>query len=318
MKKLVLFLILLTVLVGCTNTSDEEVATETDNQKLSIYTTVYPLQYFTDRIGGDYVETSTVYPPGSDEHSFEPTQKDMIKLAEADLFIYVGLGLEGFVEKTQKTLANEEVVLLAAGENVQLLPASTKEEDHHDHEHDHEDGHHHGDIDPHVWLDPLYAKDLAEEIKQALIKKMPEQQENFEANYQQLASELEKLDADFSQTIQEAKHKEIIVSHSAYGYWEERYGLKQISISGLNSSDEPTQKDLEKIIAEGKKQQLKYVFFEQNVSTKLTEIIQKELGAAPQVLHNLSVLTNEDIKNQATYFSIMEANLKALNTALNE
>ena len=315
MKKLLLLLILLIglFLTGCTDVNKES---KNDNSgKLSIYTTVYPLQYFTDRIGGDYVETKTVYPPGADEHTFEPTQKDMMKLAEADLFVYIGLGLEGFVDKAQKTLENEKVTLLGAGENVHIEPNQADE----DHEHEHEDdGHHHGDIDPHVWLDPLYAKDLAEAIMNELTVKIPEHKEEFEANYQKLAKELEELNKKFEQTIHEAKHKEIIVSHSAFGYWEKRYGLQQISVAGLNSSSEPTQKDLEKIISEGKKHQVKYVFFEQNVSSKLTEIIQKELGAQPLVLHNLSVLTDEDISDNRTYLSLMESNLQALETALNE
>lgn len=313
MKKIIFVFILIIsmLLTACTNESKDE---QKDSSKLSVYTTVYPLQYFTDRIGGEYVETKTIYPPGADEHSFEPTQKDMTKLADADLFIFVGLGLEGFVEKAKKTLKNEDVTMIGAGENIHFDEVQAHEEDEHSHE---DDGHHHGDIDPHVWIDPLYSKDLAAAIKTALTDKMPEHKEEFEANYRLVADELDQLNEDFEQTIHDAKHKEIIVSHSAFGYWEQRYGIHQISVSGLNSANEPTQKDLEKIIAEGKKHQLKYVFFEQNVSSKLTEIIKNELGAEPLVLHNLSVLTDEDISNESTYFSIMKTNLEALKTALN-
>ncbi|KOP83853.1 metal ABC transporter solute-binding protein, Zn/Mn family [Cytobacillus solani] len=313
MKKIIFVFILIIsmLLTACTNESKDE---QKDSSKLSVYTTVYPLQYFTDRIGGEYVETKTIYPPGADEHSFEPTQKDMTKLADADLFIFVGLGLEGFVEKAKKTLKNEDVTMIGAGENIHFDEVQAHEEDEHSHE---DDGHHHGDIDPHVWIDPLYSKDLAATIKTALTDKMPEHKEEFEANYRLVADELDQLNEDFEQTIHDAKHKEIIVSHSAFGYWEQRYGIHQISVSGLNSANEPTQKDLEKIIAEGKKHQLKYVFFEQNVSSKLTEIIKNELGAEPLILHNLSVLTDEDISNESTYFSIMKTNLEALKTALN-
>ena len=78
------------------------------------------MQYFTERIGGNEVQVKTIYPPGSDEHTFEPSQKDMMKLADSDLFIYVGLGLEGFVEKTKSTLKSEKVTLLAAGEHIHI------------------------------------------------------------------------------------------------------------------------------------------------------------------------------------------------------
>ncbi len=311
MKKiLTLFLSLGLFLAGCSNnTESTEKKGESNQNKLNIYTTVYPLQYFTERIGGNFVEVNTIYPPGADEHSFEPTQKDMINLADSDLFIYIGLGLEGFVEKAKTTLKNEKVTMVGAAEEIQI------DETEHGVE---EDEHHHGDIDPHIWIDPVYAKDLALSIKQALIDKMPEQKEQFEANYLLLANELDQLHQDFKNMISEAKHKEIIVSHSAFGYWEKRYGLKQISISGLNTSNEPSQKQLQKIIEVAKKYHLKYVFFEQNVNSKLTEIIQKEIGAKPLVLHNLSVLTDEDLKNNPSYFSLMENNLEALRKALNE
>ena len=92
------------------NTNQKE-KKNSDNQ-LMVYTTVYPLQYFTEAIGGNAVHVETVYPPGSDEHTFDPSQKDMMKLADSDLFIYVGLGLEGFVEKAKGSLENEKVTLL--------------------------------------------------------------------------------------------------------------------------------------------------------------------------------------------------------------
>ncbi|UOE54782.1 metal ABC transporter substrate-binding protein [Bacillus sp. CMF12] len=343
-KKFLVFILgLILVLSGCSDEKTEE----NSSNKTTVYTTVYPLQYFTERIGGDALEVETIYPPGSDEHTFEPSQKDMMKLADSDLFIFIGLGLEGFVEKAKETLKNEKVKMVAAGENIEFVhsdenhdPAHEEEghseeaeheeehadehgaesEEGHDHEGESEEGHdhNHGDIDPHVWLDPLYSKELAESIKDALVEQMPEQKEQFEQNYLELAQELDNLHNNFEQTVQNAGHKEFIVSHAAYGYWEERYGLDQISVSGLNSSSEPTQKELQKIIAEAKEHDLKYVFFEQNVSSKLTEILQKEIGAEPLMLHNLSVLTEENITENQTYFTLMEDNLASLKKALNE
>src|SRR5690606_24417976 len=100
MKKNIILLLLifsLTIyLVGC---SKSEKKPENKGDKATVYTTVYPLQYFTERIGGEYVDVKSIYPAGADEHSFDPSQKDMIALSDADLFFYIGLGLEGFVNK---------------------------------------------------------------------------------------------------------------------------------------------------------------------------------------------------------------------------
>ncbi|MDZ5472620.1 zinc ABC transporter substrate-binding protein [Bacillus sp. 31A1R] len=362
MKKFILFIFLLLpvslFLSGCGG-ADKQAESDTTTDRVTVYTTVYPLYYFTERIGGEFVNVETIYPPGADEHTFEPSQKDMMKLADSDLFVYVGLGLEGFVEKAKETLKNENVKLLAAGENIHFDDheeghdnegEESHEEEGHDHEgeenheeeghdhegeenheeegHDHEgeenheeeghEEHNHGDVDPHVWIDPVYSKDLAEAIKNELIVLLPEHKEQMEENFNNLATELDDLNKEFDEVIHHAKHKEFIVSHSAYGYWEHRYGLEQISVSGISTSQEPSQKQLEKIISTAKEHDLKYIFFEQNVSSKLAEIVQKELNAKTLTLHNLSVLTDEDLKSEKNYFSIMKDNLKALDTALND
>ncbi|MBS4215277.1 metal ABC transporter solute-binding protein, Zn/Mn family [Neobacillus rhizophilus] len=310
MKKLILFLSFLLplslVLSACGNNTEK--TTKKKNQ-LTIYTTVFPLQYFTDRIGGKYVKVATIYPPGADEHTFEPSQKDMMNLADSDLFFYIGLGLEGFVEKAKGTLKDENVTLVPAAEGLKLP------KDHHSsEEEDHED---HAGVNPHVWLDPVYSKEMAAVIRDQLAKKLPQRKAYFDENYQKLADELDELDANFANTISQAKHKKIIVTHAAFSYWETRYGIEQISISGLSTTNEPSQKELEKIISMADHEGLHYMLFEQNVKSKLGKVVQKEIGARALPIHNLAILTKDDIKNKETYFSLMNKNLKTLETALN-
>jgi zinc transport system substrate-binding protein len=314
MKKSVLlslFLVTALFLSGCGNSKGE--TTDTNKDILNVYTTVYPLQYFTEAIGGEYVNVETVYPPGTDEHSFDPSQKDIVKMAESDLFFYIGYNLEGFVTKAEPILSKEGVTTVAVGETVHL------DEDEHAHENEHvheEDGHDHGGVNPHLWLDPIYSIEMAKSIKDELTKQMPEQKGYFDSRFNELSEKLKALDEKFSTTIESGRTKKIIVSHSAYGYWEERYGLEQIGVTGLTSSNEPSQKELGKIVTMADKENLHYVIFEQNISSKLTEIIQKEMGAKSLELHNLSVLTDKDIEAGDDYFSLMEKNIKTLQTAL--
>jgi len=312
MKKIILLPFILLISLVITACSSENEQSEKKKEQLTIYSTVFPLQYFTERIGGKYVNVKTIYPPGADEHTFEPSQKDMIKLADSDLFFYIGLGLEGFVEKTKESLKNENVTLIPTAENLILDPAE-EHEAHEDHE---DDGH--GDFNPHVWLDPIYSKEMAAVIRDSLIEKMPQNKETFNQNYQMLADELDQLNSEFESTIQNAKHKEILVTHAAFSYWEQRYGIEQISISGLSTTNEPTQRELEEIISLADKEGLHYILFEQNVQSKLAEIVQKEIGAKALPVHNLGILTKENIKDKETYFSLMQQNLESLKTALND
>jgi zinc transport system substrate-binding protein len=338
MKKLsflLLFAALALVLTACNSTnknsnSDNESTTNQEElSKLNIYTTVYPLSYFAERIGGDYVNVSSIYPPGTNEHTFEPTQQDMMNLADSDVFFYIGLGLEGFVESAKDTLANENVKLVATADSVSDEDLHAATEDEHDHEHEagheeehaHEeeshDEHNHGDIDPHIWLSPIIAQDLALSIKNELIEALPEQEKTFNDNYNQLISELESLNKDFESMASQAATKTFFISHASFGYIAETYGLEQVAVAGLNSQSEPSQKELAEIVEHAKEANIKYILFEQNVSSKLATVIQNEVGADTLTLHNLSVLTKEDIKNNETYFTLMEKNIETLQKALN-
>lgn len=321
MKKLTLLLLVAVLTIftaACGNTEKENNASK---NQIKIYTTVYPLQYFAERIGGDYVNVSSIYPPGSNEHTFEPTQKDMIALADADLFFYIGLGLEGFVSNAQKTLKNENVKMIETTKDVpeSALDVSTASKEHNHDEHAgeaHEDEHDHGGVDPHVWLSPVISQDLAKSIKDSLVQKDTAHKTDYEKNYEALIKDLKDLNTDYKEMADNAKRKEFFVSHAAFGYIAGTYGLKQESIAGLNSQDEPSQKELTNIADEAKKDNIQYILFEQNVSSKLAEVLKNDIGAESLTVNNLSVLTKEDLATKKDYISIMKENLETFKKAL--
>ncbi|MDY0407940.1 metal ABC transporter solute-binding protein, Zn/Mn family [Virgibacillus soli] len=297
-------LTLLVVLSAC----GAEDSSRDRSEKLMIYTTLYPLQDFTEKIGGKFVEVKTILPPGADAHTFEPTSKQMVDIAKGDAFFYNGLGIEPYAETIASALKKEDITLVETAKNIPLLE---------NHEHEaHDDHHHHGDHDPHVWLDPIRSIQIAKNIKDTLISFMPKEKETFEDNYQELKSNLENLDLAFQNLVKTKKNPEILVSHAAYGYWENDYGIEQIPIAGLSSSEEPSQKDLVTIIKQAQEKDIKYIIFEQNITPKVAEIIQKEIAAEPLYLHNLEVLTDADIANNEDYFSLMYRNIEVLDKAL--
>jgi zinc transport system substrate-binding protein len=319
------------LLTGCGSKEVVKTGENKERNSLIVYTTIYPLEDFTKKIGGSYVEVQSIYPPNVDAHSYEPSTKDMINLADSDLFIYTGVGIEGFAEKATEALEKEDVQVLKAADGIDLIEST--DDNHHDDEEGHSDEnegehtesenhegeeHNHGDVDPHVWLDPVLSISLANNIKNSLSKLMPEHAAEFETNFKQLKSELEKLDKEFKTTIESSKTKNLLVSHAAYGYWEKRYGIETIAISGLSPTQEPTQKELQAIIEESTEHNIHYVIFEQNVSPKIAKIIQEEIGAKALTLHNLEAVTEENIKQNDDYFSIMRKNLETIKTVLND
>src|SRR5690606_21213479 len=323
------------LLVACNgeNTTKDKGDTE---GKLTIFTTIYPLQYFTERIGGDLVEVENIIPPGADAHTFEITMKKMIDIADSHAFIRTGTSLEGFADSVAASLKNDDVLIVEATENVRFITPG--EHEHHDeevhvhgededHVHDsHEEGHgeyehheeeadhhhHHGDVDPHVWIDPIRSITIAENIKNVFIELDSSNQSVFESNFLILKEELEALHAEFEEMVKTAENKTFVVSHSAYGYWEDTYGLKQIGISGLSPTNEPSQKQLMELIDRIKDNDIQYIFFDQNSTNKLAEIVVSETGTTALTLHNLESLTEDDLKNKDDYFSIMRRNIEAL------
>ncbi len=126
MKKIMAIMLLITAMVmsAC---STQESSSETG---LTIYTSIYPIQYFTERIGGEHVNANSIYPPGVDAHTYEPTAKTMAEIATGDAFIYLGAGLEGFAESAADALAEEKVQLMELGAHEELF--SKIEVEHHE------------------------------------------------------------------------------------------------------------------------------------------------------------------------------------------
>ncbi|WP_203247344.1 metal ABC transporter solute-binding protein, Zn/Mn family [Sporosarcina beigongshangi] len=327
-KKLfsVLSVIILLLLAACGNkeSAKEKVKTEASEDVLSVYTTVYPLRYFTERIGGDAVDVQSIYPPGADEHTFDPTQKDMIALADSDLFFYIGLGLEGFVENAEKTMEGERVKMVAVADDIpeeslgEGHDHNHGEEGYESHEHDEEghDLHDHGEFDPHIWISPILSIELAITIKDSLIEASPDKKDAFEQNFEGLKKDLLEIDQKFKDMAANASIKTFFVSHAAFGYIADTYGFEQVAVAGLNSQSEPSQKQLASLVEYAKEHDVKYVLFEQNVSSKLADVIRKEIGADSLMLHNLGILTTKDVENKEDYLSLMEYNIETLAKAL--
>jgi zinc transport system substrate-binding protein len=295
--------ILMLVLTACGNSTSTN-----KNGTLTIKTTIYPLKYFTERIGGKHVNVSAIIPPGADAHTFEPSTKDMVKMSDSDAFIYNKSKSDEFSSSVADTLKEENVTVIDAADGIALA---------HMEEHEENDEHHdHGSYDPHIWLDPVLAQKMADNIYLELVKLNPKAKKDFKKNHDQLINDLQTLDSHFKEKVEKAPKDTFIVSHAAYGYWAERYGLKQIAISGLSPAHEPTQHQIQNIIEYAKKENVSYILFEANVNNKIAATIQKETGTKSLKLHNLETLTKKDIKQKRNYLSIMEQNIDTLSKAL--
>ncbi|WP_271399065.1 metal ABC transporter solute-binding protein, Zn/Mn family [Salinicoccus roseus] len=319
-----LMALLVMALAACGSSTTD--SNETDDDVLTIYTTVFPLKSFAEQIGGGSVSVETIYPNGADIHTYEPTQKDMLEYAEGDLFIYTADDLDPVSQKIRGAVEDHTVFFPAADG----IPEEAFEHDHgheeaeegheDDHDHESEEGHedhgHENGTDPHIWLDPNLSIEMASAIKDQLVEMDPDNASDYTENFEALEQELTDIDAELASITEDPLRDTVYISHESIGYLADRYHFEQVGISGLNNQ-EPSQQELTHIIEDIEAKEIPYILYEQNITSKITDTIREETNTEPLEFHNLSVLNDED-DQEATYQSIMQDNIEVLDRVLNE
>ena len=303
-KKLVLLMIgimMAALFAGCGNDAPKEQAAK----KIQVVTSFNAMAEFAKAIGGDKVEVSTIIPDGVEPHDFELKPENMKQLATAQVFVYNGFGMEPWAQQAIDAAKNSKLITVVATDGVEAIkntdPEEVKE---------------HGAEDPHAWLSLKNAKIEVKNIKDAFVKADPANKDYYEKNYQTYTAEFDKLDQEYKDTLSALPNKSIVVSHEAFGYLCDAYGLTQMGIEGLSPDSEPDPARMAEIIDFVKANHVKVIFFEELVSPKVAETIAAETGAQTRVLNPLEGLSDEELKNGADYFSVMEDNLKQLKAAL--
>lgn len=294
MRRVGVLLTLLALLAGCAQPVDGPVLSS--GEKPLVLVTFYPLHELAVAIGGDRVDVTTLIPPGTEPHDFEPSAQDMKRLGTAHVFVYNGGGFEPWVEKALKGIRPQAVVETAEGLKLEKGVDS--------------DGHSHGQ-DPHIWLDPILVQHQVDRILEALTAVDPANRDLYAANAAAYKERLGVLDQEFRDGLATCKRREIVTAHAAYGYLASRYNLKQVPLMGLSAEAEPKPRDLAKVVTFVRENQVSYIFFESAVTEKVAQVIAQETGAKTLVLHPLETpIEGKD------FFAAMRQNLTHLRLAL--
>lgn len=300
----------LSLLTGC---GTQPADTAAGDGRLRVLTSFYPMYDFACKIGGDCIDVTNMVPSGTEPHDWEPSTNDLKNLEKADVFIYNGADMEPWADDLLVS-RSDTLRVVEASENVELRTTDGE----HEHAHEHEGAdHHHGDFDPHVWLDPENAKIEMEAIRDALCAADPENSTVFQSNYEKYAAELDALDAEFREKLASLPSRTIVVAHEAFGYLCDAYGLTQVGIEGLSPDSEPDPGRMAEVIDFVREHSISTIFFEELVSPKVAEAIASETGAQAKMLSPLEGLSDEQAAAGADYFSVMHDNLAALMEALN-
>jgi zinc transport system substrate-binding protein len=300
------------LLAGCVGGGDSDSTPSSTTPPLSVFTSIYPLQYAAERIGGEWVQVTNLVPAGVEAHSFEPSPQALASLHRARLFIYNGAGFEPWVSRVLLTLPASGPLVVNATEDLALRPAQGHDEE--DEEDEAEDDH--GDLDPHVWLDPsLYARQ-AELIAAALAQVDPAGAVLYSSNLADFKKEVEQLEREFQEGLKGCARSAFVVSHTSFGYLAAKFALEQVPVAGLSPEAEPSPARLREIITKVNQIGATHIFAEALVSQSVAETIARETGARVLVLNPLEGLTQEQLKSGEDYFTLMRTNLANLREAL--
>jgi zinc transport system substrate-binding protein len=286
-------------------------APQSQQAKIRIMTSIFPLKEFTKAIVGDRGEVSLLLPPGAEIHSWRPRPSDIVNISRSDVFIYVGPSLEPWIEEILNAVKNPKLKSLEASKGMTLID----EEGEHVH---HEEEHAHGAKDPHFWLDFEIDQRLIDRIEKFFSDIDTENSGYYRKNAALYNEKLERLDQKYSDALLSCVQRNFIIGgHAAFGYLARRYNLYQISLYGINPDSEPTPKQLTEVVELAKMHNVRVIFFEQFVSDKLAKVLAKEVGAQVSLLNPGSNLSSEQIRSGTTFIDIMEKNLESLKNGLN-
>ena len=283
----------------------------TDNSKLQVVTSATFLYEFTQNIGKEMVDVTLLVPMGADPHDWEPTIRDTERLQRSDVIIVNGIGYEHWIGSLE--LTGIAGILVDTSNGISTLDSAKHDEEKHDEEkHDEEkhDEEKHGALDPHIWLNPVYAQLQVKNIANALSNSDPTNKNHYQSNAEIYNQELNLLDAKIRTELSGCK-TDFITFHDAFSYFSEEYDLTQHTIiSSTDSHGEVTLQTLENIISLARELNIKIIFAEESASTKTSQVIADEIGGKVLVLSPLEIVSDE------TYVEKMTQNLESLKEAL--
>ncbi|UPT41859.1 metal ABC transporter substrate-binding protein [Streptomyces sp. WAC00303] len=320
----------LTALSAC---STSDAADGGNGDKLKVTASFYPMQFLTERIGGEHVAVTSLTKPGVEPHDLELTPRQIGSISESDYVLYLR-GIQPAVDDAIKQSGVKNTVDAAT---LTTLENHGSEVSGHDHghegehegeeEHGHEeeaheehsegDGHNHGEeggADPHIWLDPVKYAEVAKGVGKSLEKADPDHAADYKKNTDALVAELGELNTAYETGLKNTSTKTFITTHSAFGYLAERYGLTQQGIAGIDPEAEPSPARIQEIHTIAEKEKATTVFFETLASDRTAKTLAKDTGLKTGVLDPLEGIT--DKSRGADYIEVMESNLAALQKAL--
>jgi ABC-type Zn uptake system ZnuABC Zn-binding protein ZnuA len=257
-------LVMVMGLAACGSTASRPGATATVGaRKVRVVATTTQVHDFVGAIGGDCVDVHGVLQPNVDPHDYEPSPADLDAMANADVVVENGVGLEKWLDDTLRSSGTRATVV-DASDGVTLRQGV--------------DGNPAGD--PHIWQNPQNVKIMAADIEHALVAADPACADTFSANLAAYTAQLDQLDRADEAAIASLCNKKLVTNHDAFGYYVDRYGLDFVGsiIPSFDTSAELSAGAIADLVTQIRAQGVKAIFSESSLPPRTAEAIGREAG----------------------------------------
>jgi zinc transport system substrate-binding protein len=253
----------------------------------------FPIYEFAKQVGGDRVNIITLIPAGVEPHDYEPTIQQLQLAENADIVFFNGLGFEdSWIDRVNNDNLVDTSVLSNLSQGSQLR-------------------------NPHIWLDPVFAKAQVLQIEKALIEIDPNNKLYYQKNAMNFTDKLDSLDSEIRTALQTCGKKDFIAFHDAFGYFSKRYGLIQHSVQGVSPEGDILPQRIEKIIRLANDLGLKIIYAEELVDPRLAEVIAQEItNGKVLVLSPLEGIEKDEEDSGIGYLDKMDQNISNLKVGL--
>ncbi len=325
MQKYILMLILIVLLtvtsVGCTQKNDSE--NNKADGKLNIVATIYPQYDFTRAIVEDKANLTMLVSPGASIHSFDPSPADILKIKNADVFIYIGGESDAWVDKILGSMDTSKMKVIRLMDYVKSVEEETVEgmepEEEEKPERNSQEKEGEPEYDEHVWTSPKNAITLINAISDCLCERDSVNADFYKNNAKNYIGEIEKVDKEIASIIKDAKLRKIVVADKfPLRYFVDEYGLDYCAaFGGCSDQADASAATIAYLVDTVRKDKISYVFYVELSNQNVAKAISEQTGAGMLLLNSCHNVTKSDFEAGVTYLSLMKQNAENLRKGLN-
>ena len=278
----------------------------------------FPLYDFAKVLGGADFNVVCLTPPGGDPHSMDVSPRTAQAVADAQLVLLLGFGLDSWVEKLAASQPQVRLCIASQGltprsvEKAALAEFATTIKSHKGDDTEHDAN----EVDPHVWLDPLIAQQIVGRIAEELVAIAPQHRESVFKRRDAFLGELVKLHEAFETTLEDVPRREVVTFHGAFAYLFARYQLETVGVVEHFPGDEPSANYLRQLVDLMRSLRMSVIFAEPQLPDRPAQVIAREIGGRVERLDPCETILPD--LPQASYLERQRTNLETLRRVLSD